>query len=38
MAPDVREHLYEEIRRRVGSGTIRKHYLTTLDVGRRIPS
>jgi SAM-dependent methyltransferase len=37
MAPDVREHLYEEIRRRVGSGTIRKHYLTTLDVGRRIP-
>ena len=35
MAPAVREHLYAEIRRRVGDRTIRKHYLTSIDVGLR---
>ena len=35
MAPAAREHLYSEIRRRVGDRTIRKHYLTLLDVGVR---
>jgi hypothetical protein len=38
MTPEARGHLFAEIRRRVGDGRIRKHYLTTLDVAQRTDS